>query len=106
VIESRFRSLKRSGKAEDGVTMLDGHYAAGGKRLSVPYAIHQKHDWAAHIACAQEITMQGVYGAIFRHCLRRRRQRLPEHLTPENLSPPEVLALAAEDILLDTLELE
>ena len=50
--------------------------------------------------------MQRVDVAIGRHGLHGGRQRLPEHLPAEHRAPAEVLALPAEQVLLDSLERE
>ncbi len=48
--------------------------------------------------------MQRVDVAIGGDRLHRGRQRLPEHLAAEDGAPAEVLALAAEEIAVESLE--
>ena len=48
--------------------------------------------------------MQRVHGALLGDGLLGRRQRLTQHLAAEHAPPAQVLALPAEDVLLDALE--
>ena len=106
VIEPLFADLERRGHGEDGVPALHGHDPPRGEALAVADAVDLVDDGLARVARAQEVAVHRVDGPIVRDRLLRRRERLAEDLTAEDVAPPEVLALSAEEVLLDAFEPE
>ncbi len=105
VFETFLGLLKRGGQVEDRPPVLDGDDAPGGEAAAVACAVDLVNDRLGHVAAAQEIRVQRV-GDPSVHGVLRGRQRLAQHLSPENLGAPDVAAVAAEDIVFDTLELQ
>jgi hypothetical protein len=104
VIESRLGDLKRRGEVEDRLPLLQGHDAAGRERTAVADAVDVVHDRPSHVARAEKVGVNGVGDAVGRDREGGRRQRLPQDLPAVDRAPAEILALAAEQVLLDAFE--
>ncbi len=85
--------------------MLDRDHAPAGETAAVAAAVHLEHDRHREVAAAQEIGVQRVHLPAFDGA-RGRDQRLAEHLAPEHLRRADVAAVAAEQVVLDPLEVE
>ena len=75
------------------------------KLRAVAAAIDLVDDRRVEVAAAQEIGMQRVHRAALDRAAGRH-ERLAEHLSTEYLRAADVAALAAEQVHLETLELE
>ena len=105
MLEPALGGLERGRHVENRSPVLNRNDAAVAECLAVPGPVDVVDDRCGDIAATQEIGMQGMRGPPVDRVVRRR-QRLPENLTTENLRAADVAALAAEDVLLDPLELE
>jgi len=106
VVEARLVGLERRLEAEDRLALLDRDDAPGGEALAVAQAIDLVDDRAADIAGAHEVAVQRVDDPPAADGLRRRGQRLSDHLPAEDRTPAEILAAAAEQVAVDALEAE
>ncbi len=106
VVEPALVDLKRGGQVEDRPAPLDRHHPAGGEAFAVADAVDVVDDGPLDIARPQKIGVQAVGPALRRHGLVGGGERLAEHLAAVDVAEPQVLALAAENVLLDRLELE
>ena len=97
--------LERGGHVEDLLAVLDRYDAAAGEAAAVAAAIHLVDDRRVEIAAAQEVRVQRVHEAPLDRAAGRH-QRLAEHLSAEHLRAADVAALAAEQVLLEPLEVE
>ena len=85
--------------------MLDRDDAAVAEALAVARHVHVVDDRRVHVARHEEIRVQRMHLAILDR-VARGRERLTEHLPAEHALAAEIAALAAEDVVLDPLELE
>ena len=85
--------------------MLDRHDAPAREAAAIATAINVKHDRHRQVSAPKEIGMQRVHLAVL-DCARRGDQRLTKHLASEYLGCADVAALAAEQVVLDPLEIE
>ena len=90
---------------EDLLAVLDGDDATVRETRAVATAIHFVDDRRVEVAAAQEIGVQRVHQPPLDRSARRL-QRLAEHLSAEHLRAADVATLAAEQVLLEPLELE
>ena len=104
VLEARLVDLEGRREVEDRLAALDGDDAPRRERAAVADAVDVVDDRLSHVAGAKEVGVERVHVALGRDRLHRGGERLTEHLAAEHRSPPEVLALAAEEVLLDSLE--
>jgi hypothetical protein len=105
VIEALLRGLERSRQGQDLLAVLDRHDAAAGEAAAVTAAIHLKDDRHVEVAATQEIGVQRMHAAPF-HGTRRSDQGLAQYLPAEDLGRADVTALAAEQVVLEALEVE
>jgi hypothetical protein len=106
MIEIRLLDLERGGHVEDLLAVLNRHHAAAGETLTVAAAVDVIDNRRGAVAAPQKVGMQRVHHALRSHGRRRRPQRLTQHLAAKHLRAADVLALPAEKIDLQGLELE
>ncbi len=104
VLEAALVLLEGRAAGEDLLALLDRRDPAGAEAAAVAHPLHRVDHRQAGVAGAQEVAMQRVHMALRLHRLARRRQRLAQHLAAEQLAEAEVLADAAEQVLLDGFE--
>ena len=85
--------------------MLDRDHAPARETAAVAAAVHLEHDRHLQVAAAQEIGVQRVHLPLLDGA-RGRDQRLAKHLPAEYLRRTHVAAVAAEQVVLDPLEVE
>ena len=85
--------------------MLDRDDAPAREAAAVAAAVDVEHDRHRQVAATKEVGMQRVHLAVLDRA-RRGDQRLAEHLATEHLGRADVAALAAEQVVLDPLEIE
>ena len=85
--------------------MLDRDHAPAGEAAAVAAAVHLEHDRHLQVAAAQEVGVQRVHLPALDGA-RGGDQRLAEHLAAEHLRRADVAAVAAEQVVLDPLEVE
>ena len=99
--------MERRRQREDSLAVLDSRDASRRERPAVPDAVHQVNQRHRRIAWADEVGVQRVHRAVFRHGPARGNERLTGHLAAEYPLPALVLrAAAAEDVDLDLLQVE
>ncbi len=76
------------------------------KTLAVARALDVVDDRRLDIAGAQEVRVQRMHAALGLDRLLRRGQRLAEHLAAEHVARADVAALAAEQVVFETLKAE
>ena len=86
--------------------MLDRLDAAGGEAAAVADALDVVDDGPRGVAGEQEVAVQRVHRPAGVHRARRRHQRLAQHLAAEDALPAFVAAGAAEQVVLQRLEVE
>src|SRR5208283_4795624 len=106
MVEARLFDLKRCCHIEDCTAPLDGHHPAGSETLAVAYAFYVVNDRLLDVALPEKISVQAM-GLPFRwHGLVGGRKCLSQYLPAVDVAKSQVLALPAEDVLLDLLELQ
>ena len=105
VFEAFFGLLKRGGQVEDRPPVLDGDDAPGREAAAVARAVNLVDDRLGHVTAAQEIRVQRMGDAPV-HGVLCGGQRLAQHLSTEHLGAPDVPAVAAEDVVLDAIQLQ
>jgi hypothetical protein len=103
VIEAGLGGLERCRHGQDRLAVLDRHHAPAGEAAAVAAAVHLEDDRHAEVAAAQEVGVQRVHAAPV-HGPGRGDQGLPQHLPAEDLRRADVAALAAEQVVLEGLE--
>src|SRR5690606_12449212 len=96
--------LERGGEEEDRATVLDRGYPAHRETAAVARPVGLVADRRGDVAGLEEVGVQRVRGARLGQRRLRGRQRLSQHLAPENVLGTDVAALAAEQIDLEALE--
>ena len=86
--------------------MLDGLDAAGGEAAAIADALDVVDDGPRGVAGEQEVPVQRVHRPARVDRARRRHQRLAQHLAAEDALPALVAAGAAEQVVLQRLEVE
>ena len=104
VLQPQLLHLERSRHVEDRLPTLDRHHSPRREALAIPDRVDLVDDRPLRVPHPQEVRVQRVRGAIRRDGLDGGRERLPENLPTEDLPPPQILGLAAEEVLLDPLE--
>ncbi len=101
-----FGDLERHGAVENLLAMLDRNHASSGKAPAVARALHVVDDRRRDVAGAQKIRMQRMRSTPGFDRLLRGGQGLTEHLAAEHVTCADIAALAAEQIVFETFELE
>lgn len=91
---------------EDRLAVLDGDDAAGGEGAAVANAVDGVDDGRAGVAGAQEVRVQGVRRAVLGDGAPGGDQGLGRDLAAEDPGHDGRAAGAAEDVLLDALQVE
>ena len=91
---------------EDLLAVLDRGHAAAGEAVAVAAAIDEVDDRRIEVAALQEVGVQRVRHLRASPRCVGRAQRLAEHLAAEHLRGADVAARAAEQVILEPLELE
>lgn len=106
VVEALLVPLEGGGQREDRLSVLDGDDAARGEGPAVVHPVDRVDDGRARVAHAQEVRVQGVGEPVLGdrppggdQCLRR-------HLPAEDARDDGGAGPAAEDVLLDLLDVE
>ncbi len=100
-----FGDLERRGKIKDRPAVLNRDDAAIGEAAAIARTVNLVDYGRPDVSPAQKIGVQRVSNAVI-HGMLRSRQRLTHHLTAENLWAADITAVAAENIVLDALELQ
>ncbi|BFO21735.1 hypothetical protein SHKM778_81230 [Streptomyces sp. KM77-8] len=91
---------------EDRLAVLDRDHPTGGEGASVADAVDGVDDRGAGVAGAQEVRVQGVGGPVLGDGPPGGDQRLRRDLPAEDAGDDGAAGVAAEDVLLDLLEVE
>src|SRR5699024_8620241 len=104
VLEARLVDLERHRTVENYATVLDGQHSPHREAASVAGSFDLIDDGRLDIARAQEISMQGM--GLARRVDRplRCRQGLAQNLPAEHVTGADIATLAAEEVVLQTLE--
>ena len=106
MVEPRLLGVEGHAHDEHRPAVLDGRDAAGREAAAIAHAIDIVDDGTGGISAEQEVGVQRVGDALLRHCAHGRHERLPQHLAAEDALPPLLRAAAAEQILLERLQVE
>ena len=104
MFKAGFEDLKRRRQIEDRPSVLHGDDPASREALAVADRVHGVDDRLARIAGTQKIGVQRMDVSFGRNRLFSGAECLTDDLTAEHSTPSEVLALAPEDVLFDSLE--
>jgi hypothetical protein len=106
VLDARLDFLEGGGEHQDRLAVLDRGHAAHRKAVAVAGAVHVEDDRRLDVARAQEIGVQRMHAPAFFDRLLRCRQRLAQDLPAEHVFGADVAALAAEQVVFESLERE
>ena len=91
---------------EDRLPVLDGDDAARGEGAAVADPVDGVDDRRARVPGAQEVRVQGVGGPVVGDGASGGDERLGRHLAAEDAGDEGRAGCAAEDVLLDLLQVE
>ena len=103
MIKPRLGRLERRGKIQDRAAVLNRDNPSHRKGAAVAGAIDVIDDGRLDVPAAQEVGMQGMRPPVF-YGVMSGGQRLAQHLPAKYLGTADIAALAAKNILFDTLE--
>ncbi len=106
VIEALLRPLEGGGQREDRLPVLNGDHPAGREGPAVVHAVDGVDDGRAGVPDAQEVRVQGVGEPVLGDRPPGGDQRLGRDLSAEDARDDGGPGLAAEDVLLDLLQVE
>ena len=106
VVDAALGQLERRRQREDRLAVLNGRDPAGRERPAVAQPVDLVDDRHRGIAGADEVRVQGMDGAVRVDRASGGDQSLPGDLAAEHPLQRHPRAYAAEDVLLDRLEVE
>src|SRR5262249_11839089 len=91
---------------EDLCSVLDRSHAPAAEAVAIAAAIDEIDDRRVEVAPLQEVGVQRMHYPLLSDGRVRSAQRLTEHLAAEYLRGTDIAARAAEQVVLESLELE